>query len=107
TNQTGLKMAGVHSLSDLYQNRDSLVVNHHDQKKIKEILHSIHTNENESPETIEYQLLRSNNEIIDVESTLIPITFDQKVMTIIQTRDITERKQAVKELWEAKQLLQA
>ncbi|MYL64630.1 PAS domain S-box protein [Bacillus hwajinpoensis] len=107
TNQTGLKMAGVHSLSDLYQNRESLVVNHHDQKKIKEILHSIHTNENEIPETIEYQLLRSNNEIIDVESTLIPITFDQKVMTIIQTRDITERKQAVKELWEAKQLIQA
>ncbi|MCA0989818.1 PAS domain S-box protein [Pseudalkalibacillus hwajinpoensis] len=107
TNQTGLEMAGVQSLSDLYQTRESLVVNHHDQKKIKEILHSIHTNESELPETVEYQLMRSNNEIIDVESTLIPITFDKKVMTIIQTRDITERKQAVKELWEAKQLIQA
>jgi PAS domain S-box-containing protein len=107
TNQTGLDMAGFHSLSDLYRNRESLVVNQQDQKKIKEILHSIHTNKNEVRETIEYQLLRSNNEIIDVESTLIPITFDNKVMTIIQTRDITERKQAVKELWEAKQLIQA
>ena len=107
TNQTGLEMAGVHSLSDLYRNRKSLVVNPNDQKKIKEILHNIHTNKNETSETIEYQLLRSNNEIIDVESTLIPITFDHKVMTIIQTRDITERKQAVKELWEAKQLIQA
>ncbi len=107
TNHTGLRMAGVNSLSDLYLHRDSLVVNPEDQRKIKEILHNIHTNQNKDSETIEYQLLRSNNDIMDVESTLIPIRFDQKVMTIIQTRDITERKQAVKELWEAKQLIHA
>ncbi|MFK3959696.1 PAS domain-containing sensor histidine kinase [Guptibacillus hwajinpoensis] len=107
TNRTGLQMVGVDSIQDLYVNRQSLIANSEDTERFKGLLSKIHAQDDPSSETIEYQLLRSNNEIIDVESTLIPIMFNHKATTIIQTRDITERKKAVKELWEAKQLIQA
>ncbi len=107
TNQTGLDMIGIEHIGDLYDNHLSLVANSLDTNRIKALLANMKATRNMRPQTIEYKLLRSNNEVIDVESTFIPITFKEKEAMIIQTNDITERKNAVKELWEAKQMIQA
>ncbi|TKD72030.1 PAS domain-containing sensor histidine kinase [Pseudalkalibacillus hwajinpoensis] len=107
TNQTGLDIIGIPTLEDLHKKQLSLVVNPEDTKRIRAILQQMEADPSSEPQTVEYQLVRSNDQIIDVESTFIPIIFKDEAATIIQTSDITERKRAVKELWEAKQLIQA
>ncbi|WP_347550974.1 PAS domain S-box protein [Pseudalkalibacillus hwajinpoensis] len=107
TNQTGLNMIGVKRFEDMDEDHTTLVVSPGDSHRIKTILASLEANKHSSPQTFEYQLRRKNNEIIDVESTFIPITFKGESATIIQTNDITERKNALKELWDAKQMIQA
>ncbi len=107
TNQTGLDMIGIENIKDLYNDHLSLVANLVDTNRIKSLLTNMKEARNSRPKTLEYKLLRSNGEVIDVESTFIPITFKEKDAIIIQTNDITERNNAVKELWEAKQMIQA
>ncbi|MGA9290938.1 MAG: PAS domain S-box protein, partial [Anaerobacillus sp.] len=107
TNQTGLDMIGIENIKDLYNDHLSLVANLEDTNRIKSLLTNMKATRDSRPKTLEYKLLRSNDEVIDVESTFIPITFKEKEAIIIQTNDITERNNAVKELWEAKQMIQA
>ncbi|WP_053216068.1 PAS domain-containing sensor histidine kinase [Guptibacillus hwajinpoensis] len=107
TNQTGFDLIGIRSLEELNNRNLSPVVNPADIKRIRAILEQMQLDPSSNPETVEYQLIRSNGDIIDVESTFIPITFKDEAATIIQTSDITERKRAVKDLWEAKQMIQA
>ncbi|WP_377889823.1 PAS domain S-box protein [Alkalihalobacillus sp. R86527] len=107
TNQAGLDMMGVRSKEFLYERTHSTVVNPTDFIYIKSILKQLQQEPQSDAVTKEYQIFKEDGNMIEVESTFTPILFKDDNAIIIQTKDITEQKMALKELWEAKQMIQA
>lgn len=106
-NHAALQMMGLQTIEELDEQTESPVVNPEDAIHIRSILTKLQRKQNSSVSTKEYQILKNNGEKVDVESTFTPIVFKEANATIIQTQDITKQKSALKELWEAKQMIQA
>ncbi|MCA0987669.1 PAS domain-containing sensor histidine kinase [Guptibacillus algicola] len=107
SNQAGLDMMGVRSRESLDEQTRSPVANQTDALHIRSILKQLQNEPEVDAKTKEYQIINEEGNIIDVESTFTPIFFKDKNAIIIQTKDITDQKTALKELWEAKQMIQA
>ncbi|WP_270181498.1 PAS domain S-box protein [Alkalihalobacillus sp. CinArs1] len=107
SNQAGLDLVGVRSKDVLDDRTHPRVVDPVDLVHIREILKRLHEKDHGVAESFEYQIFKDEGYVIDVESTFTPISFKDKNAVIIQTKDITEHKSALKELWEAKQMIQA
>lgn len=107
SNQAGLDMMGVRSRESFDERTRSPVANQTDALHIRSILKELQNEPEVDAKTKEYQLVNEEGNIIDVESTFTPIFFKDKNAIIIQTKDITDQKTALKELWEAKQMIQA
>lgn len=104
-NKKTLELLEANQPADLIGNSIFSIVHPDDINRIEQRVELLRSKEEALP-PMEVRLLKLNNEVIDVETSSVPIVYDKKNSAVVFVRDITERKQQLKEIKRQKEFIQ-
>lgn len=97
-NRKGLELCGVTALEELYGKTIFDILHPDQHEEVKEYIHYMYLKD-KPVEFLQLKLVKPNGELLNIETTNLPILYNDEPAIQVMFRDITEKKRLEEALW--------